>query len=139
MLVCSSGMLAELHGRRRFAVAAVGRRSVPSCPAHMTRRSWALLVLVAAVWGGSFILTAIAIRDLPVPVVAVLRTGVGALVLLPVALASRALVVAIVGILAAVLMSRWAVHRLGGVTGDVLGATVEATFTTVLVMLAVTL
>ncbi|HWT22430.1 MAG TPA: DMT family transporter, partial [Solirubrobacteraceae bacterium] len=57
----------------------------------MTRRSWTLLILVAAVWGGSFMLTAIAIRDLPVPVVAFLRTGVGFVVLLPVALARRAL------------------------------------------------
>jgi drug/metabolite transporter (DMT)-like permease len=56
----------------------------------MTRRSWTLLALVAAVWGGSFMLTAIAIRDLPVPVVALLRTGMGALVLLPIALARRA-------------------------------------------------
>ena len=44
----------------------------------MSRRSWTLLLIVAGVWGGSFMLTAIAIRDLPVPVVALFRTGVGA-------------------------------------------------------------
>jgi drug/metabolite transporter (DMT)-like permease len=57
----------------------------------MSRRSWMLLLCVAAVWGGSFMLTSIAIRDLPVPDVAFMRTGVGALVLLPIALAQGAL------------------------------------------------
>jgi drug/metabolite transporter (DMT)-like permease len=61
-----------------------------SCVA-MSRRSWMLLLIVAGVWGGSFMLTAIAIRDLPVPVVALFRTGVGALVLLPIALRRGAL------------------------------------------------
>ena len=55
------------------------------------RRSWALLVILGAVWGASFLLTAIAIRDLAVPVVALFRTGIGALVLLPIALARGAL------------------------------------------------
>jgi drug/metabolite transporter (DMT)-like permease len=57
----------------------------------MSRRSWTLLLIVAAMWGGSFLLTAIAIRDLAVPVVALLRTGMGALVLLPIALSRGAL------------------------------------------------
>jgi len=57
----------------------------------MSRRSWTLLVIVAAMWGGSFMLTAIAIRDLPVPVVALFRTGIGALVLVPIALRRGAL------------------------------------------------
>ena len=57
----------------------------------VSRRSWTLLWIVASVWGGSFMLTAIAIRDLPVPVVALFRTGVGALVLLPIALRRGAL------------------------------------------------
>src|SRR3954462_15181360 len=57
----------------------------------MSRRSWTFLLCVAAVWGGSFMLTSIAIRELSVPVVALLRTGVGALVLLPIALARGAL------------------------------------------------
>lgn len=57
----------------------------------MSRRSWTLLLCVAAVWGGSFMLTSIAIRELSVPVVALMRTGVGALVLLPIALARGAL------------------------------------------------
>jgi drug/metabolite transporter (DMT)-like permease len=55
------------------------------------RRSWVLLVILGAVWGASFLLTAIAIRDLTVPVVSLLRTGIGALVLLPIALARGAL------------------------------------------------
>jgi drug/metabolite transporter (DMT)-like permease len=57
----------------------------------MSRRSWMLLVIVAGLWGGSFMLTAIAIRDLPVPVVALMRTATGAAVLLPIALRRRAL------------------------------------------------
>jgi drug/metabolite transporter (DMT)-like permease len=60
-------------------------------PCEVSRRSWTLLLCVAAVWGGSFMLTSIAIRDLAVPVVALLRTGMGALVLLPIALARGAL------------------------------------------------
>lgn len=57
----------------------------------MSRRSWTLLLIVAGLWGGSFMLTSIAIRDLAVPVVALFRTGVGALVLLPIALRRGAL------------------------------------------------
>jgi drug/metabolite transporter (DMT)-like permease len=60
-------------------------------PRDVGRRSWTLLVIVAAMWGGSFMLTAIAIRDLAVPVVALMRTGMGALVLLPIALRRGAL------------------------------------------------
>jgi drug/metabolite transporter (DMT)-like permease len=55
------------------------------------RRSWVLIVVLGAVWGMSFLLTTIAIRDLSVPVVSLLRTGVGALVLLPIAFARGAL------------------------------------------------
>src|ERR1700749_3482325 len=57
----------------------------------MSRRSWMLLLIVAGMWGGSFLLTAIAIRDLAVPVVAFIRTGMGVLVLLPIALRRGAL------------------------------------------------
>jgi drug/metabolite transporter (DMT)-like permease len=57
----------------------------------VSRRSWMLLLIVAAMWGGSFMLTAIAIRDLAVPVVAFTRTAVGALVLAPIALRRGAL------------------------------------------------
>ena len=48
-------------------------------------------MILGAVWVAFFLLTAIAIRDLTVPVVSLFRTGVGALVLLPAALARRAL------------------------------------------------
>lgn len=48
----------------------------------------------------------------------------------------RAAVAAAVGLVVAGLVGRRAVHRLGGVTGDVLGAAVEAAFTAVLVVLA---
>ena len=51
----------------------------------------------------------------------------------------RALVAVVVALLAAWLLVRWAVRRLGGVTGDVLGAAVEVTSTTVLVVLALAL
>lgn len=48
----------------------------------------------------------------------------------------RALVVALVALLAGWLLTRAAVSRFGGVTGDVLGAVVETTFTTLLVVLS---
>ncbi len=48
-------------------------------------------MILGAVWGASFLLTAIAIRDLTVPVVSLFRTGIGGLVLLPIALARGAL------------------------------------------------
>jgi drug/metabolite transporter (DMT)-like permease len=57
----------------------------------MDRRTWALLVFLSAIWGGSFLLTQLAIRDLSVPVVSLARTGVGALLLLPIALQQGAL------------------------------------------------
>src|SRR3712207_5170139 len=56
----------------------------------MDRRTWVLLVILSAVWGASFLLTTIAIRDLSVPVVSLLRTGLGAAVLLPIAIARGA-------------------------------------------------
>jgi drug/metabolite transporter (DMT)-like permease len=57
----------------------------------MDRRAWALLAILSAVWGASFMLTSIAIRELSVPVVSLLRTGMSAIVLLPLALARGAL------------------------------------------------
>jgi adenosylcobinamide-GDP ribazoletransferase len=46
------------------------------------------------------------------------------------------LVAAALGLVSAVLLGTWCVRRLGGVTGDVLGAAVELSFTVCLVVLA---
>ena len=56
----------------------------------VSRRSWTLLLIVAGVWEGFFMLTAIAIRDLSGPVVACFAR-MDALVLLPIALRRGAL------------------------------------------------
>src|SRR4051812_43085701 len=79
---------------RAFAGSRTARRRRPRAAElrrDMSRRSWTLLLIVAGMWGSSFMLTAIAIRDLAVPVVALMRTAMGALVLLPIALRRGAL------------------------------------------------
>jgi len=55
------------------------------------RRSWSLLVAVGAIWGASFLLAAIALRDLSPGFMTFLRTGFAALVMLPIALRRGAL------------------------------------------------
>jgi drug/metabolite transporter (DMT)-like permease len=70
----------------------------------MSRRSWMWLLLLASIWGASYMLIKIGLRDLPAPMVAWMRIALAALVLVPVAASQRALGVARgrVGTLAAV-------------------------------------
>lgn len=49
--------------------------------------SWALLVILAVIWGGSFTFTALAVRELPPITVAACRLGIAACVLFPIAYA----------------------------------------------------
>lgn len=51
-------------------------------PRPMTPSEWAMLLALAAVWGGSFFFNAIAVRELPVFTVVVARVALGALILL---------------------------------------------------------
>lgn len=55
----------------------------------MTRRSWALLILVAAVWGSSYLFIALALEDVGPFVLVCARLGGAALVLLPVLVRHR--------------------------------------------------
>ena len=48
--------------------------------------SWGLLALLGVIWGGSFTLTAVAVRDLPPISVAAARLIIGAAIMIPVAL-----------------------------------------------------
>jgi len=57
----------------------------------MTRRGWALFVALSVIWGVPYVLIRIAVADLHPLVVALGRTSIGALVLLPWALHRRAL------------------------------------------------
>jgi drug/metabolite transporter (DMT)-like permease len=57
----------------------------------MDRRSWLWLVLLAAIWGASYLLIKIGLRDLSPAMVAFGRIGLAALVLLPIAHAQGAL------------------------------------------------
>ena len=52
----------------------------------MDRRDWILLTLLAALWGASYLFIKLAIEDLSPSMVVFVRTALGALVLLPVAL-----------------------------------------------------
>jgi drug/metabolite transporter (DMT)-like permease len=51
----------------------------------MDRRSWFLLLVLGAIWGASYLFIKIGVRDLSPAVIAFVRIGLAALVLLPVA------------------------------------------------------
>jgi drug/metabolite transporter (DMT)-like permease len=53
----------------------------------MTRRGWLLFSTMCVLWGIPYLLIKVAVEDLSPPVVVLARTGIGALVLLPVAAA----------------------------------------------------
>jgi drug/metabolite transporter (DMT)-like permease len=57
----------------------------------MDRRSWSLLLLLAAIWGASYLLIKIGLRDLSPAMVAFVRIALAALVLLPIAAGQGAL------------------------------------------------
>lgn len=100
----------------------------------MTRRDVALLVLLGAVWGSVYPLTAVALDDLAAPAVVVARTGFAALFLVPLAVSRRVVApirrrlpaVALAGLLQAtvplVLLTSGQEHVASGVAG-ILAAT----------------
>lgn len=57
----------------------------------MSRRDAALLIILGALWGAVYPLTAAVLRELPTPAVVVARTTLSALVLIPLAIRSGAL------------------------------------------------
>src|SRR4051794_30813209 len=57
----------------------------------MDRRSWTLLLVLAAIWGSSYLLIKIGIRDLSPGMVAWTRVALGALVLFAIAIPRGAL------------------------------------------------
>ena len=52
----------------------------------MDRRSWLLLLLLASLWGASYLFIKVALEDLSPPMIVFVRTALAALVLLPLAL-----------------------------------------------------
>lgn len=57
----------------------------------MTRRAWALLLVLASLWGASYMFIEIGLRDLSPAAIVVLRTALAGLILLPLALRRGAL------------------------------------------------
>src|SRR4051812_11836713 len=55
----------------------------------MDRKAWAMLGVLAALWGASYLFIKIALEDLSPAMVVFVRTGLGALVLAPVAVRRR--------------------------------------------------
>jgi drug/metabolite transporter (DMT)-like permease len=55
------------------------------------RRSWLLLLLLASIWGASYMLIKIGLRDLSAPMIACVRIALAALVLVPLAASRHAL------------------------------------------------
>ena len=56
--------------------------STPSPGRPMTALEWTMLLVLSALWGGSFFFNAVAVRELPVFTVVVARVSLGALILL---------------------------------------------------------
>ncbi|WP_076820936.1 DMT family transporter [Pseudofrankia asymbiotica] len=56
----------------------------------MTRRGWALFAAMSVIWGVPYLLIKVAVEGVSGPVLVLARTGVGALVLAPLALRDRA-------------------------------------------------
>ena len=57
----------------------------------MSRRGWALFAAMSVIWGIPYLLIKVAVGGVPVPVLVLARVGVGAALLLPVALRRRQL------------------------------------------------
>jgi drug/metabolite transporter (DMT)-like permease len=55
------------------------------------RRSWLWLIVLASIWGASYMFIKIGLRDLSAPVIAWARIGLAALVLMPLAVSQQAL------------------------------------------------
>ncbi len=60
-------------------------------PGGWTAEAWTLLLVLAAIWGASYLLIKIGVRDLSAPMIAFLRIAFGAAVLVPLALRRGAL------------------------------------------------
>jgi drug/metabolite transporter (DMT)-like permease len=60
-------------------------------PRYMDRRAWTLLIVLAAIWGSSYLFIKIGIRDMSPGMVAWARVALGALVLLAIAIPRGAL------------------------------------------------
>jgi len=53
----------------------------------ITRRGWLLFAAMCVIWGIPYLLIKVAVRDLPPATLVLCRTGIGALILLPIAMA----------------------------------------------------
>lgn len=69
---------------------AAGANAVPNL-GPMDRRAWSLLLVLAAIWGASYLFIEIGLRDLSAPLIAWMRIALGAAVLVPLALRAGAL------------------------------------------------
>lgn len=110
----------------RLALAVVCSRGIPAA------RSGGLGHGVAGTVGRGQLALSVALAAVALVVLALVSPGFHAL---STSVAFRAVVVALLALLVTAAVVRRAVRRLDGVTGDVLGAAVEVTFTTVLVLL----
>ena len=54
----------------------------PPINRQMRALEWGMLALLAIIWGGSFYLNAVAVRELPVLTIVLGRVGIAALILL---------------------------------------------------------
>lgn len=64
--------------------------AVPA-PAHMTRQAWVLFASLALIWGIPYLFIKVAVEEVSPFAIVGLRTGIAALVIVPLALRSRAL------------------------------------------------